>query len=187
MNQLLWLIAFALVAVLAGLPLAYANQQVSVALAAKHNVSASQAHSHRHHRPGKRYSKATLSAFQPLRDPHAKHDHQASLVHQTIRMGAPARPTVVPASLHYQPIAIAIIKPGFFEDLGAALLETESSSETETVALASDSNGLGQEPVSVIDRYNNNSSSSDLSIGAMRLRLRHQGVMASVLIPIAEP
>ena len=130
-------------------------------------------------RAGKHYSKATLSAFQPL----AAHSGHAAAVRPVASMGLKPRPTAPLPSLS-APFFIAPVAQGVLAADEQPFVLTEVGSLQPSAVLVEDSDVLGQESVSVIDRFSDRPKARPLAKGPWRLRMRDQGLRATVQIPI---
>lgn len=138
----------------------------------------------------KRLSKATLSAFAPL---------DGSTALKPAAAGSPAASALSPMmagksmeSLRDQPVAesqsglaldIPVSGQAYFADevSGAAKAEVFER-DTET---AVDSDQLGAEPVSVIDRISDKPKGRPLANGPLRVKMKDSGLRASVQFPLS--
>lgn len=132
----------------------------------------------------KRYSKATLSAFQPLPAAPAATVPAglapialSPVVKPEAAQAIQPReaPVVEAASPLAQPVERA---PAFDED--SRLVQHERPVD----APAGESDALGQESVSVIDRFADKPKAQPLTEGPLKVRVKDSGVRASVQIPL---
>ena len=145
-------------------------------------------------RPAKHFSKATLSAFQPIDQAHAQITPPAgaaSAALSPVMLNKPGeglreQPITADTSARTQVINIAPVDQSLLVDDGSAFVPDEAVTTEEQVAdLASDSDVLGEESVSVIDRNTDKFKAKPLASGPLRVRVKDKGVRASVQIPIA--
>ena len=114
----------------------------------------------------RRYSKATLSAFKPL---------------------APATGSAKPALLKQEPILE--LKPATHAAIQDLAVSDANEPDVGQDLLAEftaggESNALGAESVSVIDRIADKPKAQPLVSGPLRVRVQEKGVRASVQIPL---
>ncbi len=133
-------------------------------------------------KPKKRYSKATLSAFQPV--PLAS--SVPSVADRQSAAFITLSPLVQKDMLHPEPPPSSAGTGSFaIPDIQTAYDEDSSNVQHERSTTAvGESNVLGQESVSVIDRFADKPKARPLANGPLRMRMKDSGVRASVQIPL---
>ena len=140
---------------------------------------------------GKRLSKATLSAFQPLDgsnvfNPAAARDSNAASSLSPMVGGKMIE------SLREQPVAesnsglsldIPVSGQAYFADEVSGMARAEVFERDTTTAAGSDQ--LGAEPISVIDRISDKPKGKPLASGPLRVKMKDSGVRASVQFPLS--
>ncbi|MDO9452699.1 MAG: hypothetical protein Q7J29_07540 [Stagnimonas sp.] len=200
MNTHLWLSSVTLGAALLLLPqgIAQANALpntpvVAGAAASKNTVKTSKTSKSKKTKPAKRLSKATLSAFQPLDQTQiitppagAASAALSPIILSKSGEGLREQPVTVDDSAGSKVINIAPVDQSALVDDGSAFIPDETDAPAGQVAeLAADSDALGEESVSVIDRNTDKFKAKPLGTGPLRVRVKDKGVRASVQIPIA--
>lgn len=132
---------------------------------------------------GKRYSKATMSAFRPLN----KQPASPALRHSAAHMGLQAHKSQAAlAPERAAPFAIApFAQGGLSQDDAAFVLPEIAGSNPQSQQIA-ESDVLGQESVSVVDRFADKPKATPLTKGPLRLRMQDKGLRASVRIPLGD-
>lgn len=126
----------------------------------------------------KPYSKATLSALQPQKT--------KAKPTEPLPMGAQAKPDeplLQPSQT--QRVEINAVDQSFLSDGYTG--SPDDSAVFEKSSVVGDSNVLGEESVSVIDRVADKPKAKPLSRGPLRMRMQDKGVRASVQIPLGVP
>ena len=141
---------------------------------------------------GKRLSKATLSAFQPLdgssalKPADASHSNAASSLSPMVtgKMDESLREQPVLESHSGLSLDLPVSGQAYFADevSGTAKAEVFERNDTATVE---GSDQLGAEPVSVIDRISDKPKGKPLANGPLRVKMKDSGVRASVQFPLS--
>lgn len=203
MNTHLWLSSLTLGAALIVSPQSFAQANAlrdNPTAAAAANVStskpatAAKTHKTKKPKPAKHLSKATLSAFQPLDQARAQITPPAGAASAALSPmmlnkpgeGLREQPITADTSARSDVLNIAPVDQSLLADDGSAFVPDESVTTQEQVAnIATDSDALGEESVSVIDRNTDKFKAKPLASGPLRVRVKDKGVRASVQIPIA--
>lgn len=143
---------------------------------------------------GKRYSKTTLSAFKPLNTEQTQAPAEA----------AETSATQSPVLLHTQPEQDPLRQPLPLADVSARTAPFTLAPNAQgllaepdpTASVVSDDSGaipaidpdaLGQDAIPATDRLDNKPKTRPIAQGPLRLRIKDQGLRASVQIPLEDP
>ncbi len=134
-------------------------------------------------RRGKAYSKATMSAFQPMPQTRTQ-SVQGSQSAASIALSPMVNKDAVQRP--EQTAAPGSDSSGFvIPDVNTAYDEETSNAQHERPTDAvGESSELGQESVSVIDRFADKPKAKPLANGPLRVRMKDSGLRASVQIPL---
>lgn len=189
MKLTLRLPTYILALMLAGIPAAHSATEARPAapavgqqLAAEKSKAKPAAQKRKKAKVGKRYSKATMSAFRPLN----KQQTSPALPPAAAHMGlAQKRPAALVAE-RAAPFAIAPFEQQVVSQDDAAFVLPEIAGSNRQGQQIGESDVLGQESVSVVDRFADKPKATPLAKGPLRLRMQDKGLRASVRIPLAD-